>query len=61
MPDIKLDAAALKGAIAEAAELVSDGDLAITALTLQFATAVLRHQPGAAATVSEKVRRHGPR
>lgn len=58
---MKLDAAALTGAIAEAAELVSDGDLAITALTLQFATAVLRHQPGAAATVTGKVRCYGPR
>ena len=51
-----LDAAAVNAAVSEAAELVSDSDLTVTAQTLQLATAVLRHQPAAGPTVAEKVR-----
>ena len=43
-------------AVGEAAELVSDSDLTVTAQTLQLATAVLRHQPAAGATVAQKAR-----
>ena len=51
-----LDAGAVDAAVSEAAELVSDSDLTVTAQTLQLATAVLRHQPAAGATVAKKAR-----
>ncbi len=51
-----LDAGGVNAAVSEAAELVSDSDLTVTAQTLQLATAVLRHQPAAGATVAQKAR-----
>ena len=51
-----LDTGAVNAAVSEAAELVSDSDLTVTAQTLQLATAVLRHQPAAGATVAQKAR-----
>lgn len=56
----KLDAGALGGAVAEAADLISDGDLAISAAALQLATAVLQRQPASAPAVAQKVRRARP-
>ena len=54
-------AAAGAAALEEAAGLVNEGDLLVTALSLNFATTALREQPASAATVTQKVvgMRHG--
>ena len=43
-------------ALEEAAALVNEGDLLVTALSLGFATTALREQPTCAATVCDKAR-----
>lgn len=50
-----MDAGLLEAAVAEAAALVSDTDLTVTALSLQLAAAVLQHQPKAGPSVAVKV------
>lgn len=51
-----VEPAVLQGAVEEAAGLVDDGDLAVTALSLKFAVTALRAQPSAAGAVCGKVR-----
>lgn len=51
----KVDPAVLQSALEEAASLVNEGDLLVTALSLGFATTALREQPACAATVCSKV------
>ena len=43
-------------ALEEAASLVNEGDLLVTALSLGFATTALREQPACADTVVDKAR-----
>jgi hypothetical protein len=45
----------LAAALQEAASLVNDGDLLVTALSLRFATAALAQQPACAPAVCERV------
>lgn len=49
----------LPAALDEAATLVNEGDLLVTALSLNFATTALREQAASAATVVDKVRTAG--
>ncbi|PRW59351.1 cullin-associated NEDD8-dissociated 1 isoform B [Chlorella sorokiniana] len=51
----RVDPAVLQSALEEAASLVNEGDLLVTALSLGFATTALREQPACADTVVDKV------
>ena len=51
----RLELPVLQPALDEAAALVNEGDLLVTALSLNFATTALREQPACAATVVERV------
>ncbi|PSC76088.1 cullin-associated NEDD8-dissociated 1 isoform B [Micractinium conductrix] len=51
----RVEDAVLMLALEEAAALVNEGDLLVTALSLGFATTALREQPTCAATVCDKV------
>ena len=51
----QVDAESLKAAMTEAVPLITDADLIVTALSLQLAESILKHQPAAAAAVSNEV------
>ncbi len=50
-----IEAGLLEATVAEAAALVADSDLTVTALSLQLVTAVLRRQPKAGPAVASQV------
>ena len=51
----RVEAGVLQAAVEEAAALVNDSDLQVTALSLGFATTALREQPGCVDTICAKV------
>lgn len=50
-----IEKASLQGTVAEAAPLITDTDLTVTALSLRLAESILKHQPAAAPEVVQQV------